>query len=59
MGEVYTVDERTAVTAAEIATEMGPEGPFRSVMDALIAAVGRELDALVISADVGLPPEIH
>jgi predicted nucleic acid-binding protein len=50
-GEVYTVDERTAVTAAEIADEMGSQGPFLSGMGALIAAVGRELDAPVVSAD--------
>jgi predicted nucleic acid-binding protein len=50
-GEVYTVDERTAVTAAEIAEEIGPEGPYLGGMDALVAAVGRELDAPVVSAD--------
>lgn len=50
-GEVYAVDERTAVTAAEIAAEMGPQGPFLSGMDGLIAAVGRELNAPVVSAD--------
>lgn len=53
-GEVYAIDERTAVTAAEIADEMGPQGPFLSGMDALIAAVGRELDAPVVSADSDL-----
>ena len=50
-GEVHAVDERTAVTAAEIADEVGPQGPFLSGMDALIAAVGRELDAPVVSDD--------
>ena len=50
-GEVYAIDERTAVTAAEIADEIGPQGPFLSGMDALIAAVGRELDAPVVSTD--------
>lgn len=50
-GEVHAVDERTAVTAAEIAAEMGPQGPFLNGMDALIAAVGRELDAPVVSTD--------
>lgn len=50
-GEVYAIDERTAVTAAEIAAEIGPQGPFLSGMDALIAAVGRELDAPVVSTD--------
>jgi len=49
-GEVYDVDERTAITAAEIADEVAPEGPYLDGMDALIAAVGRELDAPVVSA---------
>lgn len=56
-GEVYTVDEQTAVTAAEIADEIGQQGPFLSGMDALIAAVGRELDAPVVSADSDLTHE--
>lgn len=50
-GEVHAVDERTAVTAAEIADEMGPQGPFLTGNDGLIAAIGRELDAPVVSAD--------
>lgn len=53
-GEVYAVDEQTAVTAAEIASEIAPQGPFLSGMDALIAAVGRELDAPVVSGDSDL-----
>ena len=56
-GEVHTVDERTAVTAAEIADEMGSQGPFLSGMDALIAAVGRELNAPVVSGDGDLTHE--
>ncbi|PSQ32757.1 VapC toxin family PIN domain ribonuclease [Halobacteriales archaeon QS_9_70_65] len=56
-GEVHAVDERTAVTAAEIADEMGSQGPFLSGMDALIAAVGRELDAPVVSGDGDLAHE--
>jgi predicted nucleic acid-binding protein len=56
-GEVFAVDEQTAVTAAEIADEMGPEGPFLSGMDALVAAVGRELDAPIVSADTDLTHE--
>lgn len=55
--EVYGVDERTAVTAAEIADEIGPEGPYLSGMDGLVAAVGRELDAPVVSADRHLTHE--
>lgn len=49
--EVYSIGERTAVTAAEIADEMGAQGPFLSGMDALIAAVGRELEAAVVTVD--------
>lgn len=49
--EVYAVDERTATTAAEIAAKIGPQGPYLSGMDGLIAAVGHELDAPVVSTD--------
>ena len=56
-GEVHAVDERTAVTAAEIADEMGSQGLFLSGMDALIAAVGRELNAPVVSGDGDLTHE--
>lgn len=50
-GETYEVDERTAVTAGEIADEIAPGGPYLDGLDALIAAAGRELDAPVVSAD--------
>ena len=50
-GEVYETGEETAVLAGEIADEISPEGPFLAGMDGLIAAVGRELDAPVVSAD--------
>lgn len=49
--EVYPTDERTAVTAARITDEIDPEGPYLDGPDALIAAVGRELDAPVVSGD--------
>jgi len=49
--DVYTVDERTATMAGEIADEISPGGPYLDGPDALIAAVGRELDAPVVSAD--------
>ena len=49
--EVYPIDERTAVMAGEIADEVGPQGPYLTGMDSVIAAVGRELDAPVVSAD--------
>jgi len=52
--ETHAVDEHTATLAGEIAAEVGPEGPFLDGLDALIAAVGRELDAPVVSADSDL-----
>lgn len=56
-GEVYGVDEEEAIIAAEIADEIGPQGPSLSGMDGLIAAVGRELNAPVVSADADLTHE--
>lgn len=56
-GEVYEIGEETAVLAGEIADEVGPQGPFLTGMDALIAAVGRELGAPVVSADGDLTHE--
>ena len=56
-GEPHAVDAQTAVVAGEIAAEIGPEGPFLDGLDALIAAVGRELDAPVVSADSDLTHE--
>jgi predicted nucleic acid-binding protein len=57
-GEVYEIDEQLAVTAADIADEVGPQGPFLGGMDALIAAVGRALDAPVVSADADLTHDV-
>jgi len=56
-GEVYRIDRDTAVLAGDVAEEIGAEGPFLTGMDALIAAVGRELDAPVVSADSDLTHE--
>jgi len=56
-GEKHAVDEHTAVLAGEIADEVGPQGPFLDGADALIAAVGRELGAPVVSADGDLTHE--
>lgn len=53
-GEKHAIDRHTAYVAGEIASEIGPEGPFLDGLDALIAAVGRELDAPVVSADSDL-----
>lgn len=49
--DVHPVDERTAITAGQIADEIAPGGPYVDGPDALIAAVGRELDAPVVSGD--------
>lgn len=56
-GEKYAADERTAVTAGEITDEIAPGGPYLDGPDALIAAVGRELDAPVVSGDADLTHE--
>jgi predicted nucleic acid-binding protein len=56
-GETYAIDERTAVTAGAVADEVGPGGPYLDGLDALVAAVGRELDAPVVSADGDLTHE--
>ena len=53
-GDVYETDKQTATLAGEITDEMGPQGPFLTGMDALIAAVGRELGTPVVSADSDL-----
>lgn len=53
-GEVYEPDDETAAIAAEIADEIGPEGPFLAGMDGLIAATGRELGAPVVTNDSDL-----
>lgn len=50
-GDVYTTEERHAVVGAEIADEIGAGGPYIDGCDALVAAVGRELDAPVVSDD--------
>lgn len=55
--ETYTTDEQTAVTAGEIAAEIAAGGPYLDGLDALIAAVGRELDAPVVSGDGDLTHE--
>jgi predicted nucleic acid-binding protein len=56
-GEVYEVDEGLSVEAGRIADEIGPQGPYLDGVDGLVAAVGRELDAPVVSADSDLTHE--
>jgi predicted nucleic acid-binding protein len=53
-GEGYEVDAETAELAGEIADELGSDAPSLSGMDGLVAAVGRELGAPVVSADTDL-----
>ena len=55
--DVHPTDERTAVTAGHIADEIAPDGPYLDGPDSLIAAVGRELDAPVVSGDGDLTHE--
>jgi predicted nucleic acid-binding protein len=54
---IAEIDEDTAVTASEIADEIGEEGPNLTGIDSLIAAVGRQLDAPVVSNDRDLTHE--
>lgn len=49
--EVVETDETTAVTAAEIADEIGPRGPNLTAVDAIVAALGRDLNAALVSSD--------
>lgn len=56
-GEVYGTGKETAELAGRIADETGPEGPFLAGMDALVAAVGREVGAPVVSNERDLTHE--
>lgn len=49
--EVYAVDEVVSEEAGYVTEAVGSEGPFLDGVDATVAAVGRELDAPVVSAD--------
>lgn len=55
--DVHPTDARTAVTAGYIADEIAPGGPYLDRPDALVAAVGRELDTPVVSGDGNLTHE--
>lgn len=55
--DVVEVGEATSVTAAEVAADIGPQGPNLTAIDATVAAVARELDAAVVSADSDLTHE--
>lgn len=54
---VVETDESTAVRAAELADEIGSEGPELSAIDALVAAVADELNATLVSCDGDLTHE--
>jgi len=56
-GRIHEVGEELSIEAARIADEIGPQGPYLNGVDALVAAVGRELDAPVVSADGDLTHE--
>jgi predicted nucleic acid-binding protein len=47
----YATDAELAAIAGAIADEIAPEGPYLDGPDALIAAVGREAGAPVVSRD--------
>lgn len=49
--EVYPVSEETADHATEIADEIDSQGPHLSAIDALVAAVSRELGAPLVTSD--------
>ena len=52
--DVYDVDEELSIEAARTADEIGSQGPFLDGVDALVAALGRTLDATVVSIDSDL-----
>lgn len=52
--DVVETDESTAVRAAELADEIGPQGPELSAIDGLVAAVADELKATLVSRDSDL-----
>jgi len=56
-GTVHEIDEELSIMAARIADEIPPQGPYLDGVDALVAAVGRTLDAPVVSADGDLTHE--
>ena len=56
----HSVSERTSVCAAQVADEIGPDGPQLAPVDSLVAGMGRELDAPIASSDSDLThPEVQ
>lgn len=56
-GKVAEVDEELSVAAARIADEIRPGGPYLDGVDGLVAAVGRQWGAPIVSADGDLTHE--
>lgn len=56
-GEVYHIDEALSLEAAWLDDGIGSQGPYLDGVDALVAAVGRKVDAPVVSADGDLTHE--
>jgi len=56
-GHVYETTEALSAEAARIADAIGPQGPYLDGVDAVVAAVGRETGATVVSADSDLTHE--
>ena len=55
--EVVEIDAPTAVLAGQISDEVGPQGPFLTGMDALVAAVAHRLAAPLVTSDGDLTHE--
>lgn len=56
---VHSVGQRTSRLAAEVADEVGPQGPQLTGIDALVAGTARELGASVVASDGDLThPEV-
>lgn len=49
--DIYEIREQTAVTAAAVADDIGPQGPQLTAIDALVAAVARDVGGTVVSND--------
>jgi predicted nucleic acid-binding protein len=49
--DVVETDETTAATAAEIADAIGPQGPNLTAVDAIVAALARQMNAALVSSD--------
>jgi len=58
--EVIETDRDTALVAESIAEDIGPQGPYSDGVDAIVAAVGKQFNSTVVSADQDLThPEVQ